>query len=198
MPNNDDKLAAAAAAAQQQQQMVTDASVAQLHKELVTNISNAILPEAIFVEYFLDMFLHPEKHIESTLRSKWVELAGGYYNEVDVVGNDGNKIFTVPGLMLADAISHDSIKGYDFPSIASYYSMKKSITSAQATNYLSGILSGVADAVRPNVEAHIARWSTIFERYATPESDIVATVGKMAAPTKKRRKEKVSTSILDL
>jgi len=60
--------------------------------------ANAVLPEAVFVEYFLDYLRNPSVQPESTLMGKWIELAGGPYNEVDIINQEAAVLFTVPGV----------------------------------------------------------------------------------------------------
>jgi len=141
-------------------------TIRELHTEVVVNRVNAVLPEAVFVEYFLDFFMYPSKYQNSPLLSKWVELAGGPYNPVDIISPTGAVLFTAPGAMINVAINYDVMNNINFSAVASVYNMKKKITTAQATNYIASVLGTVDKNIHADTEAHIMKWAIIFDRYA--------------------------------
>jgi len=150
----------------------TSRSIKKIHDSIKGSVVNSILPENIFIEYFLDFFRYPDKHKDSPLLSKWIELSGGPYNEVSIVDADGIKLYDVPGAYMPPAPDFKKLSSYNFSNIASQYQMKKAITVTHATNYISSILSTVPELLRPNVNKYINRWVSIFARYdiATPDS----------------------------
>jgi len=141
-------------------------TIRELHTEVVVNRVNAVLPEAVFVEYFLDFFMHPSKYQNSPLLSKWVELAGGPYNSVDIISPTGTVLFTAPGALINVAINYEVMNNINFSAVASMYNMKKKITTAQATNYIAAVLGSVDKNIHADTEAHIMKWAIIFDRYA--------------------------------
>jgi len=145
----------------------TSRAIKEIHDNIKASVVNSILPENIFIEYFLDFFRYPDKHKDSPLLSKWMELAGGPYNEVTIVDVNGNKLYDVPGAYMPPSANFEKLSSYSFYSIASNYKMKQAITMVQATNYISNILSTVPELLRPNVNKYINRWISIFSRYDT-------------------------------
>jgi len=165
----------------------TSDTIKKIHDNIKNSLVNSVIPEMVFIEYFLDFFKYPAKHADSPLLSKWIELSGGPYNEVDVVNAEGKIIYTVPGAYMPPVANFEILSNYNFANIASNYQMKKKITSAQATNYISTILSTIPDLLRPNVEMYINRWASIFARY-----DVTKTTD---APKPKLPKVPVASSI---
>ena len=161
-------LAAAAEMAKQNKLDRTAREIKQISKELKESIANAVLPEKVFVEYFLDYFKDREKYADTPLLSKWVELAGGPYREVDIIDDNRNVLYTAPGAMMAPMVDYENLNNIDFSRIASNYNMKKNITAVQGTNYLNGILSMVPNNIHTDVNKYINRWIAIFNRYDKP------------------------------
>jgi len=187
------ELAALVTEQNQRLRHAASATITELSTALKDDLVNVILPEAVFKEYFLDFFMYPSKHIGSPLLSKWIELAGGPYNPVDIIDGLGNIILTAPSAMIRTQMNHTAMGGLDFTAIASTYLMKRKITDAQATNYLGTILSTIPGNARHNVSEHIMRWTAIFDRYREDKND-AATEG----PKPITRSSKPSAGILDI
>ena len=154
----------------------------ELYNDLVVNIPRTIMPEAVFIEYFLDLFMKGDNGGNELLMYKWVELAGGPYNEVNIVDQKGNVIYSTPGAMLQLNIPAETLQKYSFVDIAAMYAMKQRITSAQATNYLNGALASIPKEVIGDVKIYIQRWSEIFKRYQPPVADKNNAAAKPAGP----------------
>jgi len=156
---------------------------------------NPVLPEAVFVEYFLDYLKNPAAQPESTLMSKWIELAGGPYNEVNIIDGSGNVLYAVPGIFAAPNIDYGSLGNYNFSEIAANYNLKKKLTAAQATNYLGSILGGMDSSLHVNAQGIIMRWANIFSRYDTVEP---ATQQAPVANRRPKRRAQEDVSVLDI
>ena len=140
----------------------------ETYTELVVNKVNNIIPEIVFKEYFLEFFYGMTKgDNESTLYLKWIELAGGVYNEVDVVDVNGNVIFSVPSIFSRPEVDSDIMTGKNFDKIINTYNLKKARFETEGTNYLLNELSGVNSGVVAGTELTKdgIRWYNIFNRY---------------------------------
>jgi len=135
-------------------------------------IENAKLLESVFVEYFLDHFKSGLSDIHSALTLKWIELAGSPFNEVDIVNDNGEVIYTVPPLIIRPDIN-DSVENMNFQNIIATYQLKKNNMAALGTNYINGQLNNVGSGIEaPNKNIYTERWHNIFKRYAQPEEHI--------------------------
>lgn len=151
----------------------------RIHEDLKSSVKKEVLPEGVFKEYFLAYFMNPEQHKDSPLLSKWLELSGGPYNEVDILDDTSGKVlYTVPSIMVRPNVDFKAMAGYNFGHIASTYFMKKNITEAQATNYLNTALAGIPEHIQVDARRHIAMWATIFERYNNVSNSKKPTVDK--------------------
>ena len=57
------------------------------------------LPVEIFEQVFLNYFRNINNNQEGDhLLKKWLEISGGYYNEVDLIDSYGNIVLVVPAL----------------------------------------------------------------------------------------------------
>jgi len=169
MPNQvkeSNNLAAVAAIQSEQLRNTAALAIDEIQLGLIETTPNAVVPEWVFVEYFLDFFMQPAKHVDSPLLSKWIELSGGPYREVDIINKEGVIIFTVPTIMIAPTLDSGNLGQYDFSAIAGMYQMKKSITKAQATNYLASILGTIPGNLKTNANIIVGNWITIFDRYS--------------------------------
>lgn len=184
MDNQVDKLKIVEAEEQQYAAIAASKAIIEIENELDAAKVNEVLPESVFKEYFLDFFLHPENYRESPLGYKWIELAGGPYNEVDIIDERGNFIFTAPSLCVAPALNSEGIHKYNFAEIAGNYNLQQKITSNSAANYLTVALAGVPELVATDVRKHVARLAMLHSRYgddATAEPAVPAAAKQEAA-----------------
>jgi len=171
MQNTPNNLADIAETEATRLETVTSEAIDEIDDLLNASIEKAVIPEDVFVEYFLDYFRDPAGQKNTTLPSKWLELSGGPYNEVDVLDNKGNVAYTVPSLFIAPTVDAGLIARYDFSDIAANYNMQMKITSTSAQNYLTSALSGVPEAIMTDARRHIAKLAAIFARYDISSAD---------------------------
>jgi len=180
MSNQPNSLADIAAIEGDRLTAVTVEAINEIDELLTASIEKEVLPEDIFVEYFLDYFRDPVSQANTTLPSKWLEVSGGPYSEVDILDKTGKVIYTVPSLFISATIDPEIMANYNFSDIAANYNMTMKITSTAAQNYLNTALSGLPEAILTDTRRHIAKLSAIFARYdtadATPETATDTTV----------------------
>lgn len=142
--------------------------ISNAYTELVETKINMIIPEIVFKEYFLEFFYGmTKKETDSPLALKWIELSGGPYNEVDVVDDLGNIIYSVPSLFTRPEVNADKLKGLSFGSMYVTFKAKTNRTEADGINYLNRELSSLPKSVETDSNLDVNRWLAIFQRYAT-------------------------------
>jgi len=141
-----------------------------IESELNTNIENGIkkvgrLPEYVFVENFLDFFRSGLTETKGKpLLLKWLELAGGPYNEVDIIDENGNVIFTTPGIYVRPNI--DLTNKFSFNNMNKTYELQANRMKALGENYLAKQFGVIESQIRlPDATKNKLRWEKIFKYY---------------------------------
>lgn len=127
---------------------------------------NAQIPEDVFEYYFLDFFKNSrdEKYKNSPILLKWVELAGGYCHEVDIIGSDGVLLFTVPAITPTSNVNLKGLSESRLDSIVASYKDENKFNPQSAIQGLRAQfrqLPHILDDVKP-VEEALVRWRNIF------------------------------------
>jgi len=154
--------------------------IGSAHDELVVNRRNSMIPEIIFKQYFLDFFFNMNEHPDSsTLYLKWIELAGGVYNEVDVIDMNGNILFTVPTLYSRPSANESVLKNISFGNIVGTFESKANRLYVDGINYLNRELSSIGGLLsNTDTDSNTNKWINVFRRYAVNTTPVVATVAK--------------------
>ena len=141
-----------------------------IYQTTIVNFKKSTIPEVVFKEYFLDFFKSGMNTPDKDLKyAKWIELSKSPYNEVDVIDNKGNIIFTTPPLF-AKPVIDPSIIDINFSNIGSTYMMKSNRLQADADNYLAAKLAPLENKVSADTENIISRWQNIFVMYSNAET----------------------------
>lgn len=129
------------------------------------------MPEEIFVAGFLPLFAGEADKVPKGLNlTKWSNIAGGPFRQVDVIDRQGNVLFTVPALMDRSAFvsrTNDRINMGHIAATAVQYAHQ---SPALARNYIDEelakrqVLKSIPAVVMQNLET----WNTIFVRYNRP------------------------------
>ena len=147
-------------------------------KELVLKPRDdvSILPENIFVSYFLPFFcgeVDISKYKENVL-SQWISIAGSPTAQVNIVKPGTNNIlFVVPGLVDTNFIDINNInKSQPLNHIFTNYELHKNQLPILGHKYLANALEdkmkqiAVKDeAVKSSMTLHQQQWLDIFTRY---------------------------------
>jgi len=125
------------------------------------------VPEAVFVEVFLEYFKNTTEYDgNNTIILKWIELTGSPYNEVDVINDKGDVIYTVPGFFDRPSIDDIAAGEMDFGAVAKKFTLKTGRLASDGVNYLNAELSKVPKAIKNNEDNTSAlRWANIFSLY---------------------------------
>jgi hypothetical protein len=136
-----------------------------LYNEIVADKETSVLPERIFTEVFLEHFKSGEQMSSNDpLTLKWLELSGGPYNEVSIIDDKGNQLYTTPGLYSKPVVDTKDTK---FSDIISKHNLKSNRMYEDGINYLSAELSNIEKQITNNNKEHAMKWDSVFKRYKT-------------------------------
>jgi hypothetical protein len=139
--------------------------IEEIHHELTT-VPKSVIPEIEFKEHFLDYLFNPAAMAANgVLLLKWLELARGAFNEVDVMDSMGNIIFTVPAIYIKPSINQDIINNNDFSGINAMYNLKANHFQAEGINFLNNALTGVSNSITAPETNVVSRWQNIYNYY---------------------------------
>jgi len=145
----------------------------------IINDANAIryIPEVSFKEFFLDYFFTrytKGDNDKSTLFFKWLELAGGVYKKVGVVGLDGKVLYLVPSLYIEPKIDPTMLSKVNFSDVMSTYQLKQNHFRGSGDSYLSGYLDKINKSLNTDMEKARLEWESIFKKYGLIKNTAVA------------------------
>ena len=143
------------------------------------------LPEALFTEYFLPVFkqtpeeieklTQQERAIRDQLLQDWVKVAGGVFNEVNIIDQAGNILFTVPALKSTAVINpkkNENHPGFSHvvatARLMEFQSPTKSL-EYQKKEFTKTLLSQVEK--KGVYKTDEERWIDIFNRYGGMKSE---------------------------
>lgn len=139
----------------------------ELYTELVEELPIGSLSEIVFKEYFLEFFQKGNSsNTDAPLALKWLEVAGGPYNGINIVDNFGNLLYTTPGLYARPTPSK-AIENADLDNIATNFNLKSNVMHNAGINYLENQIGGLNREINVSTQEHQLKWQAIFNRYDT-------------------------------
>ena len=142
-------------------------STEDIFDALVTKKTNNVLPENLFVQYFLPYFSGKLPITrETTVMVDWVSIAGSPAAEVDVTGQQNQVLFTVPSLFDTNIVNPSRKDDSESIShIYDQYSLKNNNIPIVATRYLAQAMDSRSDELINDVTQKDTRWDDILTRY---------------------------------
>lgn len=149
--------------------MLTPDRLKEIHQQAITPIRGK-LPEDIFVNYFLPYFVHREAGYpnEEKIVQDWISVAGGPYNEVDIIDTVGKPIFTVPSLMNTSSFNPNNESEIKYADLVATAEAYRVMSDVHANNFLQEALTvKFREVFAPTDKIFTAeqRWFAIFKRY---------------------------------
>lgn len=146
------------------QQVALETSFQQLGAQEMKKV-----PFAVFQEHFLDWF-SGKKQDTGELRKHWISIAGGVFDRVELVDENGTKIDIVPPLCdrqrIATTVSRDGRSDYEFTNAHRkadvYPHHARSIITTMLRNRFSRNIRGTSEEFRQE-------WAEFLKKYQTPE-----------------------------
>lgn len=161
----------------------------------------SVIPEVVFQQYFLDYFKNLalnkiDKNDEKSdvILKKWIELAGGVYQEVDVLDTKGEVAFTVPAMCTRGTANIDLLKDINFRDMAIDYHRQVSRLPVNRIQIGYEKISQIPQFLVDNSNSKDKqRWRDIFKRYSDKEEK-----QKKELEVKKGNNMKINTEDLGL
>lgn len=161
----------------------------RLDNFLNNEIEKRYLPESLFVTNFLPYFCGELELTQNTkLLDMWYTIAGGQFNEVDIVDISNTVIFTVPAIVNSDIINPRANRGdLSFSDIVTLSKLKSNITPVAGDNALQqGLVIKIEQLREKKITSfsnNEERWLSIFKRYGKLEklkdSSAIQVKGKL-------------------
>ena len=142
----------------------------------IVNDARPKVNEKIFIQYFLEPFSNFNKlPAESPDIARWIDIAGSFYGEVDIVDNQGTVICTCPGIYKSLDID-SNVNNIDFTSVAREFMHRSNHFLASGTHYLNSALNYVGTNLHENTKANINNWNTILKYFRDKRDGIKPTL----------------------
>lgn len=137
---------------------------------VVADTDFARLPERHFSQIFLPFFAGDEDLMYPVTLVHWLNVAGGPYRSVNIVGSDGVILFTVPPLFDRNAINPITEDAKSIAHVIATTSQYARIHPTQGANYLSSELTkrALVMKVPAAILNELETWNKIFTRYNRP------------------------------
>lgn len=139
---------------------------------LVTNSRDtcSVLPEQIFVNYFLPFFTGKNDFTaRPNIISEWIAIAGSPMNEVGIIDSFNNIMFYVPAVFDTSFINAaKQAEGPTFSQITDHANLLNNNIPAISDRFLTNALSDKLPAITGNVAVNTEnekRWIEIFAKY---------------------------------
>jgi hypothetical protein len=134
----------------------------------ITKASIAVLPEQLFVNHFLPLFLG-EVPQDTDLLQTWFGIAGNPYMPVNVTGNNGEVLYTVPAFFEREAVTLNSADNNATPitHIVATTEQLSNLHPKRAERYFEDQMNrrNIVKDGNPLVMRNIKAWSEICLRY---------------------------------
>ena len=119
--------------------------IMSISKALNSESERATLPVSIFDAHFKDHFKNGyQEGLNPALTAKWVGVAGSPYKPVDLIGEDGSVVETIPPLM---ARAKANTKDSGTSKIINNFKMRTARSTADGINYLNANIDKIASSV---------------------------------------------------
>lgn len=151
-------------------------SIREMHQQLSESIKSEwnSIPESIFVQEFLDLFLNGAKDNDERLH-KWGIVCGNYHFGVHLLDDEtGERVFTVPPVWDTSFINPRA-NDAGIPSIASHAAQFEMLATARpqiAERYLAkNLVTSLKDKIRQPTSDAWKQYKQLLERYGDKSAD---------------------------
>lgn len=145
-------------------QAVLAADTNEIFKTIVIDTRPKV-SEEIFIKYFLEPFSN-FNHLEvnSPEIARWIDIAGNFYGEVDIVDKHGGVICTCPSIYQPLQID-DELQNVNFTNMARDFINRSNHFAASGLNYLYGGLNYIGQSLHSDTENNVNKWASILQYF---------------------------------
>lgn len=140
--------------------------------------TRARMSERIFVGLWLAVFYKGQNEFYPQVNlNLWANYAGNEYREVDIIGQNGEVLFSVPplfdraGIKALTGDDRRKIPGGNILNVIRNADMRSKVSPNDGKAFLNHHLrerAMVMGQLPPSVKENIIRWNTIFTKYGLP------------------------------
>lgn len=144
-------------------------NVEDMYESIKNNSEKSYIEESVFVNEFLPYLVKGKD--EKGITHLWMEIAGGPFNEVDIV-KGGKHIGTVPPLMIMPELIK-STNSLPMNEISHTFAQKNSRLKSEADNYSAGLAAEIDKRVDVIENGLNEKWKELGIKYnvLTEETD---------------------------
>ena len=140
---------------------------------LVKDTIKARMPEDVFKNMFMVAIAVDDRKYD-LLKMKWVEFAGGPYNEVELIDKNGVVVVTAPGLYKQPVV--DDSNKLPFSEIGGEYLLRKDNLAGDVNGYMNKVVNELARRTSIDSTTETTRWNNIFKHYSKPACTAKAAI----------------------
>lgn len=131
----------------------------------IVNDTRPKVNEKVFIQYFLEPFSNFNTlEAGSPDIARWIDIAGSFYGEVDIIDNSGLVICTCPGIYRPLQID-SNVNNIDFTNVAREFINKSNHFLASGTAYLHSALNYVSTNLHEDTKDNVNNWASILKYF---------------------------------
>jgi len=119
---------------------------------------NATIPESVFVDIMLPLLVDPDP---SKFNKAWRNVAGGLYNTVDLLSEDGTVILTIPAIRSSGEVKADDTTQY----LGTNIHLQSGISLAHGAAAMRRLLPEISNFGNSRSKADMDKWRDILVTY---------------------------------
>lgn len=145
-------------------QAILAADTNEIFKTIVIDTRPKV-SEAIFIKYFLEPFSNfSSLEVNSPEIARWIDIAGNFYGEVDIVDEKGLVICTCPSIYQPLKIDEE-LQNINFTNMARDFINRSNHFAASGINYLYGGLNYIGQSLHGDTENNVNKWASILQYF---------------------------------
>lgn len=163
-------------------QAILAADTDEIYKTIVTDAKPKV-SEEIFIKFFLEPFTN-FKRLEpnSPEIARWIDIAGSFYGEVDIIDSKGTIICTCPSIYNPLQIDSE-LDNVNFTNMARDFINRSNHFAASGINYLYGGLNYISQSLHEDTTNNVNKWSSILQYFNSKVNGGKPSFGLPSSPT---------------
>lgn len=162
--------------------------------QAMTEESVKTVSEQIFVQVFLPLFAGDKELPYKVTMQHWLNMAGGWFNEVAIVNDRGEELFRTPPLADRNLVAPGAGKhkiAHAVITAQQYSAISPADSEAYIRNSLAAHLNSIAS--KGNTLHFIQRWNDIMVRYG--RQPLTENIKSEQAKLEEKKKEETNLNL---